>query len=196
MKNKIIIGILLLIIYGTSLKFNKIKLMSLIIFYLSIFELTINFMKFHKTNKKNTIIYVISLTTIIMCKKMINNMSNKELNMIIINTTINDIFQELFGKLFGKTKITNISPNKTLEGYIGGLLSILLLNKVLYKNKKIYSILIYFSNVFGDLFYSNIKRKYGIKDFSKILLNHGGILDRVDSMIFGIIAHNLIKNKF
>jgi phosphatidate cytidylyltransferase len=107
---------------------------------------------------------------------------------IIINTTIFDTFAYLFGSSFGKTSIApNISPNKTFEGFIGGLTAVL-----------VYALAIcYFVNLkywflpicilggclafFGDLLISFHKREKGIKDTGSLLPGHGGILDRIDS---------------
>jgi phosphatidate cytidylyltransferase len=196
MKTKIIIGILIGIIYYITIKTKKIKLLYKLVLDLAIIELTYNFIKYYKTNNHNMILYIISISKILLCKKLLksNKIHNNELNLLLINTSLNDIFQELIGKLFGKTKATKISPNKTLEGYLGGMIMSVIANKILFKKKIKYSSIIYISNVFGDLFFSNIKRKYGIKDFSRILLDHGGILDRHDSLILGTISHILIKN--
>ncbi len=195
MKTKIIIGLLLGIIYYIVIKTGKVKLLYKLVLDLAIVELTLNFIKHHKTNKSNLVLYVISLSKILLCKKLLREkkLSNGELGTLLINTSLNDMFQEIIGKLCGKTKITKISPNKTLEGYLGGLFCSLVFNKIVFKKKIKYSSLVYISNVFGDLFFSNIKRKYGIKDFSRILLDHGGILDRYDSLILGTITHILLK---
>ncbi len=115
---------------------------------------------------------------------------------IIAFTT--DTFAYFIGSYLGKTKLCpNISPKKTIEGSIGGILGSLFvcilygiyLNKV--QNISIslmhFAILGIFASIisqFGDLTASLIKRNYGIKDFGKIFPGHGGILDRFDSIIF------------
>ena len=124
-----------------------------------------------------------------------------------------DIFAYFFGVLFGKHKMCpNISPKKTWEGFIGGVLSSFILSSAFalilaYFDKPIlnmldlnhwYLILIISAlmpliAVIGDLLFSLIKRHYEIKDFGTILKSHGGILDRLDSITFsGIIVSMLI----
>ncbi|CUR53859.1 Phosphatidate cytidylyltransferase [Serratia symbiotica] len=97
----------------------------------------------------------------------------------------------IFGKLFGKyLLIPKVSPNKTWEGLIGGLITsiiiILLFNKYLFVNKIsinfITHILIIYFSIIGDLSESMFKRESGIKNSSNIIPGHGGILDRIDSL--------------
>ena len=112
-----------------------------------------------------------------------------DLNFIInymILIELNDVFQYISGNIFGERKIT---PNKTVEGLIGGMilttLTAALLKFVFHINYQIkfipYLALIGF---FGDIFISALKRKVHLKDSGTLLLGHGGILDRVDSLIF------------
>lgn len=115
---------------------------------------------------------------------------------IFLLLQLNDAFGYLFGKQFGKTHLfPNISPKKTLEGYlfggIGIILGIFLLHTYIpvlsaepfYKNLIIFVSVMIFGNL-GDLLLSSFKRKLDIKDFSNILPGHGGILDRFDNILF------------
>ena len=111
---------------------------------------------------------------------------------------INDIFAYLIGSKFGKHKMcVKISPNKTWEGSIGGLICGSLVGSIIYKlffgkiTIKIIIITIILSIIgqIGDLIMSKIKRENEIKDFSNIMPGHGGILDRLDSSIFVFIAY-------
>lgn len=102
-----------------------------------------------------------------------------------------DGFSQLSGNLLGKTKITpTLSPNKTLEGLLGGLIITLIALAWIFPTPtdaayKVW-ILRFFTCIFaltGDLMASYFKRKNKVKDFSKLIPGHGGILDRFDSLI-------------
>ena len=107
--------------------------------------------------------------------------------------SIFDSFSQITGQLWGKRKILpQISPNKTLEGMIGGsvvaLLSALLLNEL--TSRPVYLTLflsagIVFFAFTGDAIASLYKRKYMVRNFSELIPGHGGILDRFDSLIAG-----------
>ncbi|MBQ8469692.1 MAG: CDP-archaeol synthase [Clostridia bacterium] len=111
-----------------------------------------------------------------------------------------DVFAYFTGVKFGKTKMApNLSPKKSWEGAIGGvvgvllfmLLSLLLFEKVFAKTPFFmpvwfYCITVVFisiTSMFGDLMASLIKRYYGVKDYSNLIPGHGGIMDRFDSVI-------------
>jgi len=109
---------------------------------------------------------------------------------------LNDTFGLLFGKKFGKTHpFKTISPNKSLEGYIfGGIgigIGIYLLHTYIpvltswdpYRALTLFALFFILGNA-GDLLFSSLKRKLGIKDFSSILPGHGGVLDRFDNILF------------
>ncbi len=117
----------------------------------------------------------------------------KLLVFLVVVTELNDVFQYLSGKFFGKRKIfPNVSPNKTLEGCIGGVLMTLVLSNVLgyfllpYTQIVISAIgvTLGIAGIFGDVLMSYIKRKAGVKDTGNLIPGHGGLLDRMDSLIF------------
>jgi phosphatidate cytidylyltransferase len=109
------------------------------------------------------------------------------------------------GKRFGRIKLNEkISPKKTVEGLVGGLIFtvvIAILIGEFYINLNIlYSIvlgiIISFSGQIGDLFESQIKRKSKIKDSGNILPGHGGVLDRIDSLLFSTPIFYYLTNIF
>jgi len=107
-----------------------------------------------------------------------------------------DIGGYVFGKIIGGVKLSKISPNKTISGTIGSfILSIVPLFLVLHFNylnlefnltNIMFCLLVSLISQLGDLFISLIKRKAKIKDTGNLLPGHGGILDRVDGIIFAI----------
>lgn len=112
---------------------------------------------------------------------------------IIFLTVINDFSQYCFGKRFGKNKIIpKVSPNKTWEGFYGGIVMTIviatLLAPILTPLTHIQAILagliISISGFIGDVTISALKRDIGVKDSGTLLPGHGGILDRLDSLIF------------
>ena len=114
---------------------------------------------------------------------------------ISILTISNDFMQYLFGKTFGKHKITpKVSPNKTVEGLLGGVVSTAVIAGILAKFLTPFSFwqafilgaILAIAGFFGDITMSAIKRDIGVKDTGALLPGHGGILDRLDSMIFTV----------
>lgn len=112
---------------------------------------------------------------------------------LFLVTELNDVFQFLSGKMFGRTKlIIEVSPNKTVAGFIGGIvltsiLAVLLAPAMLGLSLLQAALLggcISLSGVSGDLMFSSIKRTAEVKDFSNLIPGHGGILDRLDSLVF------------
>ncbi|MCR5798065.1 MAG: phosphatidate cytidylyltransferase [Eubacterium sp.] len=120
--------------------------------------------------------------------------------LIIIGSSGSDTFAYLFGRLFGKKHFSKISPNKTVEGCIGGCLGTAVLslaysffiptdvnclfNINMHLAFFIIGLLCSAVSQIGDLAASAIKRGYDIKDFSNLIPGHGGVLDRIDSIIF------------
>lgn len=107
--------------------------------------------------------------------------------------SIFDAFSQISGQLFGKTKIApKISPNKTIGGTVGGaiiaVISAFLLKglyaEIWYKVILLAAGIVVFA-FFGDIAASLYKRKFNVKDYSKLIPGHGGFLDRFDSLIAG-----------
>ena len=131
---------------------------------------------------------------------------------VAVGACLNDAFAYFVGVFFGRNKMNErISPKKTWEGFFGGVIltSIVLSGWAILQDllsggahpilagvldiKHFYHVIILSTliplvSVLGDLVFSSIKRFYGIKDFSNIMPGHGGILDRVDSILFAMIT--------
>lgn len=111
--------------------------------------------------------------------------------LIFILIWISDTMSYFFGSYFGKTKMKiKASPNKTWEGFIGGLLCSIIFSVISFNYiQEIYpfwktiflGLFIPVFGLFGDIYQSKIKRKAGVKDSGTILPGHGGIFDRLDS---------------
>lgn len=117
---------------------------------------------------------------------------------ILIATFATDTGAYFTGYFFGKRKLCErISPKKTIEGSIGGVLFSWVLSSLfvifVFKDANILLILLTgiimpFTSQIGDLAFSAMKRLYNIKDFSNILPGHGGFMDRLDSLVFNLIV--------
>ena len=113
----------------------------------------------------------------------------------------NDTFAYLIGKNFGKHKLLErVSPKKTIEGFLGGMLGALLAGFIIFKITKSYNLLdtekyelwvwicmaiiVSFFGTIGDLIQSKFKRQAGVKDSGIIMPGHGGMYDRLDSILY------------
>ena len=109
-----------------------------------------------------------------------------------------DTFALFVGSKIGRHKLCpSVSPNKTVEGSIVGTIMGTTLATVFYclliGNRSILlviglTLILSIFGQFGDLFFSSIKRNYKVKDFSNLIPGHGGILDRLDSLLFIILG--------
>ena len=112
----------------------------------------------------------------------------------VLVAILSDIGGLVFGKIFKGKKLTKISPNKTISGSIGSFIFSILLIPFFYKveinhslpNILLITIIISLTSQLGDLFISFLKRKAKVKDTSDLLPGHGGVLDRMDGIIFAI----------
>ncbi len=113
---------------------------------------------------------------------------------LLLGCVSSDIGGFIFGKFFKGPKLSKFSPNKTIAGSIGSFLftSIVTSYLILYFTQNFNYKILFISLVVsltcqvGDLFFSYLKRLAKIKDTGKILPGHGGILDRVDGILFGL----------
>ena len=111
---------------------------------------------------------------------------------LVFVVELSDVLQYVFGKLFGKHSISpNLSPSKTVEGFIGGIFSASLIGACLwwvtpfsFIQAGLISLMITLLGFLGGLVMSAIKRDRGVKDWGKLISGHGGVLDRLDSICF------------
>ncbi len=111
---------------------------------------------------------------------------------LVIVDQASDVLQYVWGKLLGRHKIApTVSPNKTWEGFAGGILTATAIGAALWWMTPFtplvaaaISLLITLLGFAGGLVFSAIKRDRGVKDYGTIVQGHGGILDRMDSLIF------------
>ena len=122
---------------------------------------------------------------------------------LLLITIFTDTFAYLTGSLIGKNKMSKtVSPKKTWEGFIGGSLFGTFISTMFYISAFDYTgniyiligiiLLLTIIAQLGDLVFSSIKRYYAVKDFGKIMPGHGGILDRLDSILFVLLAFSFI----
>ena len=111
---------------------------------------------------------------------------------LILVVQSSDVLQYVWGKLFGKHKIApKLSPSKTVEGFVGGVVSASVLGGLLYwltpfnpVQAVLMSLLICLMGFLGGLVMSAMKRSMGVKDWGHMISGHGGMLDRMDSLCF------------
>ncbi len=113
---------------------------------------------------------------------------------LVIVVALTDTGAYFVGKSIGKTSFTPTSPNKTLEGVVGGILIATVVG-ALYGTflipmwlSALIALCTSIASVFGDLFESYLKREAGIKDSGNLFPGHGGMLDRLDGYLFGVVV--------
>jgi len=111
---------------------------------------------------------------------------------LVFVVEMSDVLQYIWGKTTGRHKIIpTVSPNKTWEGFVGGITSAILvslgirfLTPFTIGETVIVSLLITVAGFFGGAVMSAVKRDFGVKDFGSVIPGHGGMLDRVDSLCY------------
>ncbi|QBE64063.1 phosphatidate cytidylyltransferase [Pseudoduganella lutea] len=162
--------------------------------------IVVQFIVFRVGRRKSSLVYLLTWLTIAAAWVIVQFIdippgpatSLAWLFYLFIVTALNDIGQFVGGKLFGNRKIApTISPNKTWQGLAGGVIVSQLVTLVLASYLQLgspgtmagYAVLLSLGGFFGDLLFSAAKRYLGIKDFSQLIPGHGGILDRIDSLV-------------
>ena len=166
----------------------------IIIFGISIYEL----IKLRVFSLQSLLAFIL-IVTAILCLYLYE-LERSLILIAVMISVVTDAFAFFAGKVLGRNKIFPIiSPNKTLEGTIGGIVSSVVINSLMVtlifqKSLKTYdvimlSLMIFIcavAAVFGDLLISSIKRQANLKDTGSLIPGHGGLLDRIDSHILCI----------
>ena len=168
-------------------------------FFLSILFLVTSY-EWFKMNKKNNLMKIFGIIFLLFSfytAFVVREFGSNSFLFIIIVCIFTDIGGYVFGKTFKGPKLTKISPNKTYSGVIGSFLFSIIAGLVFIKYiddlgfKTDYQfitllviLLISFISQIGDLIISYFKRKAKLKDTGKILPGHGGLLDRIDGLVF------------
>ena len=193
-------SLVLVILIFLIFTYNYILVFSLLILGIfSFLEFSNIIKKITKSTSKNFLINFIFINYVFVFSitfyYFLNFFNTKIILFLILMSCISsDIGGYIFGKVFKGPKLTKISPNKTISGAIGSLFfSCLIISLLFYfitKNMN-YSIVMIgiFTSIgcqIGDLFFSFLKRKAKIKDTGNFFPGHGGVLDRLDGIFFGI----------
>ena len=149
---------------------------------------------FRFSYKALSLIYLSGLVYLIFTIESENSNLKIYLLYSVLVAILSDIGGLVCGKIFKGKKLTKISPNKTISGSIGSFMFSMLLIPFFYKvqidqslvNFFLITIIISLTSQLGDLFISLLKRKAKVKDTSDLLPGHGGVLDRIDGIIFAI----------
>lgn len=202
LKSIVLYGILILFIYLFSyLKFDffATKLLLILTGFINLFLfkdlLWVSMIPmFEKKKYIVTVLYLISGFVFITLIPFYNNEYYPNLiAAVFVLVWANDIFAFLIGKSFGKRKLLErVSPNKTVEGFMGGLIASSVASFFIFKYLAIFSplfwlglaILISLFGPIGDLVQSKFKRQAGVKDSGTLIPGHGGVYDRLDSVLF------------
>tara|TARA_B100000965_G_C19531294_1_gene731252 strand:+ start:467 stop:1111 length:645 start_codon:yes stop_codon:yes gene_type:complete len=206
---RIFTSFLLVIILFFSIKNILILLLVLfVILFLLINEF--NFIYSKIFNKKKVFHFILIFLTLLYLSYFIlsiffylnSDINNKEvIFLFIISISIStDIGGYVFGKTFKGKKLTKISPNKTYSGMIGSFVLSILVAFLIFKNINLtlnyllITIIISCISQVGDLLISFLKRKAKIKNTGLILPGHGGLLDRLDGIIFALPLGLILTN--
>ena len=191
---------LLFLIYLAFVNSHIMFLLLFLITYFSLMEFFNLYKRIFKMNKKK--VFFLVLLTIFyfkICMTQIYLILNSDVEFIKIIIIFllficisSDIGGYIFGNIFKGKKISKISPNKTYSGVIGAFAFSLItfFYFYIYYNFSIYlislTLIASFTSQIGDFFISFLKRKANLKDTGNLLPGHGGILDRIDGIVFAL----------
>ena len=190
---------LLLILYFSLQNYLMLSIILFFIVFILLSEFNNIFLKIFKKKKLShlilifiTTLYLFYFSLSILLFLNFDN-SNKIILLFLLSISIStDIGGYCFGKFFKGKKLTKISPNKTYSGLIGSLLISVFVSFIFFRNLDLtinylaITIILSIISQIGDLLISFLKRKAKIQDTGKFLPGHGGLLDRVDGILFAI----------
>ena len=214
LQKRIITSILLLSLLILMFLYTFVLIISLVViaiiawieFYSLIHKIFINnnFMNkiFRFFFKAISLLYMSLLVYLIMVPKINDKFFEIIIIYSILISIMSDVGGMVIGRIFKGKKLTKISPNKTISGSIGSFIFSLFLIPFFIKHFDnydlvviiLFTLLISLTSQIGDLLISLLKRKANVKDTSDLLPGHGGILDRIDGIIFALPLGILIFN--
>ncbi|PQJ23003.1 phosphatidate cytidylyltransferase [Tenacibaculum sp. SG-28] len=201
-KNNIPYAVLPLVIFTTKYFANEISILFLLFYTILCSVKLLVFLPKTKSVKTNSFIKKLNLTVsyiilpftfLILLPNYKGNYTPLIMIFIIVLIWTNDSFAFILGKNFGKRKLLEtVSPKKTIEGFLGGLLCSVLAGVLIgyfspllsIEHWIVIAILVSVLGSFGDLVESKFKRTAKVKDSGTIMPGHGGLLDRLDSLYF------------
>lgn len=200
----ILLSIFVLLVFDKNFNFNIAAYLFLLILLAGFGFQAILFLRLYPEFSANSVLYPSFKPTRVT--------SSFLMVFVILGTIMNDIGAYFIGVLFGKTKmIERISPNKTWEGFVGGLFFSVLfsfffamivswlkvpilpfLTHTEWYYILLLSLVMPLAATIGDLFFSATKRHLDIKDYGHVIVGHGGVLDRIDSLLLVSVTISLL----
>ena len=200
------ISLLLIVLNGTLFSIDNLSLLTV-----PILGLIIPIVIYNNSDKYNISDALYYISSIILLGIAFNSLilfREKDICLciyIFLISFMTDTYAYIGGMLIGKNKLTSISPKKTIEGSIVGTVMATIIGSSFYNIMIndiniwiviLISLLLSIVSQFGDLFFSSVKRYFDKKDYSNLIPGHGGILDRLDSVIFVTLLLRLLLSIF
>lgn len=200
------VSLLLIVLNGTLFSIDSLSLLAV-----PILGLTIPIVIYNNGDKYNISDALYYISSIILLGIAFNSLilfREKDICLciyIFLISFMTDTYAYIGGMLIGKNKLTSISPKKTIEGSFVGTIMATIIGSCFYNIMindiniwivVLISLLLSIVSQFGDLFFSSIKRYFDKKDYSNLIPGHGGILDRLDSVIFVTLLLRLLLSVF